>query len=240
MNTYIEKPIRNSDNNKFSFRRLGLMGSLNILLIAGLMTGSFIDQYRVEQTITNKNYPGAMAAENTQIEVPEQKPIPSLSTAFDDLPQSHLDGSNQGLKESDLKVGEYGEVENYDATIAVIGSSTAEHWLGAVLEASKNHNYRVLNITRSATRFSTGYKEQGKKVIWNNHVLGYLKDEDVDIIIGQATASDNSKDIVHQQMIDQLQYVHVEYGIQVIAIHDNPRYNFKVIESLELNGLVII
>src|SRR5699024_4928277 len=235
MTRFIEKPIRNSSDNRFSFKRLGAMGSVNILLIGALLTVTFIDQYKVGQAITDKSYPGALAA-NSQIDVPDQEPIPPLSKAFDDLPQAHLDGSNQGLKESDLKIGEYGETEDYDATIAVIGSSVTEHWLGAVLEATKDNNYRVLNMTRSATRFSTGYSDQEKKVIWNNHVLDYLKDADVNLVIGQSTASDTSKDTIHQQMIDQLQYVHDEYGIEVLAVRDNPRYSFNVLESLETDG----
>src|SRR5699024_10543635 len=145
--------------------------------------------------------------------------------------------SNQGLEDSDLKVGEYGETEDYEATIALIGSSVAEHWLGGVLKAAEDHNYRVLNMTRSATRFSTGYTEQVDKVTWNNHVLDYLKEEDVDLIVGQATASDTSKDVIHQQMIDQLQFVHDEYGIEVLAVRDNPRYSFSVLESMETSDI---
>src|SRR5699024_10747904 len=165
MTRFIEKPIRNSSDNKFSFKRLGAMGSVNILLIGALLTVTFIDQYKVGQAITDKNYPGALAA-NSQIDVPDQEPIPALSKVFDNLPQAHLDGSNQGLKESDLKIGEYGETEDYDATIALIGSSHSEQWQGAILEALKDHNYRVLNITRSGTRFSTHYADDELKGIW--------------------------------------------------------------------------
>src|SRR5699024_4815214 len=235
MTRFIEKPIRNSANNKFSFKRLGVMGSVNILLIGSLLTGSFIDEHRAEQAITDENYPGALAV-NAQIEVPDQDPIPSLSKVFDDLPQAHLDGSNQGLKESDLKIGEYGETEEYDATIALIGSSHSEQWQGAILEAVKDHNYRLLNITRSGTRFSTHYADDELKGIWINHVLDYLKDADVDLIISQATASHSPTKEVHQSMVDQMQYVKDEYGIEVLAIRDNPRYSFNVLESIETNG----
>jgi len=236
MTRYIEKPIRHSTNNVFSFKRIALLGSINLLLIGLLVGGSWYDQYKLEQKLTEGNFPGALAVD-TEFDVPVKDSIPALSNVFDDLPQAHLDGSNQGLNDSDLKVGEYGETEDYEATIALIGSSVAEHWLGGVLKAAEDHNYRVLNMTRSATRFSTGYTEQVDKVTWNNHVLDYLKEEDIDLIIGQATASDTSKDIIHQQMIDQLQFVHDEYDIEVLAIRDNPRYSFSVLESMETNGI---
>lgn len=236
MTRFIEEPIRKSNNNKFAFKRLVAMGSVNVLLIGTLLIGVQINQYKLEQKLTDKNYPGALAV-NDNIDTPDQEPIPAFSQVFDDLPQAHLDGSNQGLKESDLKIGEYGKTENYDATIALIGSSHSEHWLGAILEATKNHNYRVLNMTRSGTRFSTGYSEDDLKGIWVNNVLEYLEDADVDLIISHATAADTSKNEIHQQMIDQLQYVKDEFDIEVLAIRDNPRYSFNVLESLETEGV---
>ncbi|MFJ8070575.1 acyltransferase family protein [Peribacillus sp. NPDC096447] len=236
MTRYIEEPIRSSKDNKFSFKRLGIMGSLNVLLIASLLIGVYIDQNKLENNINDKNYPGALAVKNPD-DIPDQEPIPSYSEVFDDLPQAHLDGSNQGLKESDLKIGEYGETENYDATIALIGSSHSEHWLGAILQATKDDNYRVLNMTRSGTRFSTGYADDDLKGIWVNNVLDYLKDADVDLVISHATASDTPNNKIQQQMVDQLQYVKDEYGIEVLAVRDDPRYSFNVLESLETDGL---
>ncbi|WP_057914051.1 acyltransferase family protein [Peribacillus muralis] len=236
MTKFIEEPIRSSHDNKFSFKRLGIMGSVNVLLIGSLLLNAYIGQNRLENNITDKNYPGALAAKNPD-DIPEKEPIPSYSEVFNDLPQAHLDGSNQGLKESDLKIGEYGETEDYDATIALIGSSHSEHWLGAILKATKDENYRVLNMTRSGTRFSTGYSDDDSKGIWVNNVLDYLKDADVDLVISHATASDTPNHKIHQQMVDQLQFVKDEYGMEVLAIRDDPRYGFNVLESLETHGL---
>lgn len=236
MTKVIEEPIRSSNDDKFSFKRLGIMGGINMLLIASLFIGIFLDEQKLNQKVADKDYPGALAV-HEEVDVPDMEPIPALSQVFDDLPQAHLDGSNQGLKESDLKIGEYGENEDYDATIALIGSSHSEHWQGALLEATKNHNYRFLNITRSGTRFSTGYAEDDMKGIWNQHVLDYLKDADVDLIVAQSTASDTGNIEVQQQMMDQLQYVKDEYDIEVLAVRDVPRYSFNILESLETNGI---
>ncbi len=236
MTKIIEEPIRSSNNDKLSFRRLGVIGGVNILLISSLFVGMFIDEQKLNQKVADKDYPGALGVQEG-VDVPDMEPIPALSQVFDDLPQAHLDGSNQGLKKSDLKIGEYGETENYDATIALIGSSHSEHWQGALLEATKDHNYRFLNITRSGTRFSTGYPDDDMKGIWNNHVLDYLKDADVDLIIAQSTASDTENTEVHQQMMDQLEYVKDEYDIEVLAVRDVPRYSFNILESLETIGV---
>ncbi|MGY0691342.1 acyltransferase family protein [Virgibacillus sp. FSP13] len=233
---FIEKPIRSSDNNSYSFKRLGMISGLNLVLMGALLFGIHTEQDKLENKITDTDYPGALAA-NTEIDIPDLEPIPALSKVFDDLPLAHLDGSNQGLKKSDLKIGEYGEMENYDATIALVGSSHSEQWLGAILEATKDYKYRVLNITRSGTRFTTAYPDDDLYGIWVNNVLDYLEDADVDLVISQATASHSPTKKVHQQIIDQLQYVKNVYDIEVLAVRDNPRYSFNVLESLEINGV---
>lgn len=235
MTKLIEEPIRNSTNNSHSFKRLLFMGAINILLIGVLFLGIIFEQQKLDEKVADKDYPGAMAVIE-HVEVPDKEPIPALSQVFDDLPQAHLDGSNQGLKKSDLKIGEYGETENYDATIALIGSSHSEHWQGALLEATKDHNYRVLNITRSGTRFSTGYESDDLKGIWNDHVIDYLANADVDLIIAQSTTSDTENSRIQEQMVEQLQYVKDEYNIEILAVRDVPRYSFNVLESVETNG----
>lgn len=235
MTQLIEDPIRTSNNDKLSFKRLGLMGGINIILIGVLFTGINLEQKKLNEMVADEDYPGAMAVHDA-IDVPDQEAIPDLSQVFEDLPEAHIDGSNQTLHDSDLKVGEYGVKENYDATIALIGSSHSEHWQGALLEGTKNHNYRVLNMTRSGTRFSQGYDKNDLQGIWNQNVLDYLKDADVDLIISQATASDTDKESIPKQMMDQLEYVKDEYNIEVLALRDVPRYSFNVLESLESYG----
>lgn len=235
---YIEKPIRNSKLNKIAFRRLIIMGSLNFLIIGGLLINVNINKIAYEKLINDSDHPGAMVNKINKV-LPEAEPIPPFSEVFDDLPLAHRDGTNQGLKKSDLKVGENGKTENYTKTIALIGSSHSEHWQGAILEAVKDTDYRVLNLTRSGTRFSTGYEPDDMKGIWNQHVLDYLKTADVDLVISHATASNTDNKTVQQQMIDQLLYVKNELGIDALAIRDNPRYSFNVLESLETKGETI-
>lgn len=235
MTKFIEEPIRNSKSNKYSFKKLGIMATVNLVLISSLLISMYIGQSKLEPKVTVKDYPGALAVKS-EIKTPTLDPIPSYANVFDDLPEAHLDGSNQSLKTSELKIGEYGELEDYDATIALIGSSHSEHWQGAVLEATKDYNYRVLNITRSGTRFSNLYPSDEMKGIWVNNVLEFLETADIDIVIAQATASDTPTEKTLRGMTNMLQYVKDEFNIEVIAIRDNPRYNFNVLESLEQFG----
>ena len=241
MTRFIEEPIRFATSNKFSFRRLGILAGINLALIGLLFLGMPKGQIANGDLLNaevNPDYPGVMAYFD-EYDVPEKEPIPDLAIIKDDLPQSTIDGHNQGEKESDVKVGEYGKTEDYDATIALVGGSTTEHWLGGLLEGTKNHNFRVLSITRSITRFSTLYEDDELQGIWNKNVLEYLKDADVDLVISQATSSraGANEPYQHTAQMDQLQHVKDEFGIDVLAIRDVPRTGFNIPESLEMNGV---
>ncbi|GIO23404.1 acyltransferase family protein [Oceanobacillus sp. J11TS1] len=233
MTKYIEKPIRTVSINRVAFRRLGIMMVTTILIGTSVVLINNAKSQTMAKDINKLDYPGAMAVEDHSFN--SEEPIPALAAAFDDLPVSHLDGNNQGLDETDVIVGVYGENENYDATIAVVGSSHSQHWLGAVIEAAKDTNYRVLSITRSGTRFSTGYNDNDLKGQWVNNVTEYIKNNDIDLVISHATAADTEKDRIQQQMIDKLKEVE-SFGIEVLAVRDTPRYDFNVLEALELEG----
>lgn len=236
MTEWIEKPIRTSTVNRTAFKKLGALLTINVLLIGSLLGLAYLEEQELKQAVSKNKYPGALAIEQT-LPVPKQDPFPSYANVFNDLPLVHTDGSNQGLQKTEAKVGEYGKTKDYKATIALVGSSHSEQWFGALHEAIKGTDIRLLNLTRSGTRFSTGYEPDSLKGIWNQNVLNYLKDADVDLIISHVTAADASKDSIHQQMVDQMQFVKDEYGIDGLALRDNPRYDFNVLEALETTSI---
>ena len=234
---YIETPIRNAKFNKLAFKRIGYIALVNILLITGLVSHNQYVKIQDKKAVANKDYPGALSINLDKDKIKENKPKPEFANVFDDLPQSHLDNSNQGMSKSEVKVGKYGKQKDYKATIALVGSSHSEHWLGAVIKAAEENDYRVINITRSGTRFSTGYKENTLKDDWVKNVENYLeKADDIDLVLGHVTASDTENEKTQQQMVDQLLKVKNNYGIEVMAIRDIPRYDFNVSEELEKHG----
>ena len=236
MTEWVEKPIRTSTVNRTAFKKLGALLTINVLLIGSLLGLAYMEEQELKQAVSKNKYPGALAIEQT-LPVPKQDPFPSYANVFNDLPLVHTDGSNQGLQKTEAKVGVYGKTKDYKATIALVGSSHSEQWFGALHEAIKGTDIRLLNLTRSGTRFSTGYEPDSLKGIWNQNVLNYLKDADVDLIISHVTAADASKDSIHQQMVDQMQFVKDEYGIDGLALRDNPRYDFNVLEALETTSI---
>ena len=234
---YIETPIRNAKFNKLALKRIGYIALVNILLITGLVSHNQYVKIQDKKAVANKDYPGALSINLDKDKIKENKPKPEFANVFDDLPQSHLDNSNQSMSKSEVKVGKYGKKKDYKATIALVGSSHSEHWLGAVIKAAEENDYRVINITRSGTRFSTGYKKNTLQDDWVKNVENYLeKADDIDLVLSHVTASDTESEKIQQQMVDQLLKVKNNYGIEVMALRDIPRYDFNVSEELEKHG----
>ncbi|UXV31477.1 acyltransferase family protein [Mammaliicoccus sciuri] len=94
---YIQTPIRSAELNKLAFKRIGIIALANIILIAGLVSHNAYVKMSADKELASKDYPGALAATSKQ-KIKENDPKPEFGNVFDDLPQSHLDDSNQGLK----------------------------------------------------------------------------------------------------------------------------------------------
>src|SRR5699024_11623401 len=61
MTKFIEEPIRNSKNNRRSFKRLGVMLAINILFIAGLLGSYVILTINYQRQVAVVYYPKVLA-----------------------------------------------------------------------------------------------------------------------------------------------------------------------------------
>ncbi|XXL52067.1 acyltransferase family protein [Mammaliicoccus lentus] len=137
MTRYIEKPIRTNQNDKKSFKKMGVGLAVNICVLAALYVIILNSPFDKEKEALSKTYPGAMAIDKKMQGNNESEHIPNFSDIRDETPDSSKDKVHQAIGKSKVLVGEYGEKENYDKTIALVGSSHAEHWLGALQQAAK-------------------------------------------------------------------------------------------------------
>lgn len=234
MTRYIEKPIRSASSDKIAFKKLGIGLAIQLLAIASLYFVIFNNPFEKEKVALSENYPGAMAAEK-HVKVKEGvEAIPEFSKIRNESPDSTRDKVHQKIGESKVLVGEYGKKENYDKTIALVGSSHAQHWLGALQKAAEEGNYRVLSMTKSGCVLTT--KDSDRDCTeWNKNLIKELDKQDVDLVV---TTADSSTDVNGQ--IDPLQLKQYQNitntKTPIMAIRDNPRYEFNVPETLDKFG----
>ncbi|MEB7805288.1 acyltransferase [Mammaliicoccus fleurettii] len=234
MTKYIEKPIRTASSDKISFKKLGIGLVINLIAVAALYFIVFNNPLEKDKVALSEDYPGAMAAEK-QVKVNDDVDvIPEFSKIRNESPDSTRDKVHQKIGESKVLVGEYGKKEDYDKTIALVGSSHAQHWLGALQTAANEGNYRVLNMTKSGCVLTTKDSEQDCTE-WNKNLIKEIEKQDIDLVV---TTADSSTDI--NGKIDPLQIKQFENitstKTPIMAIRDNPRYEFNVPETLDKFG----
>src|SRR5699024_9151697 len=118
----IEKPlnsfISSRNLNLKSFTPIISMALMLIVLASGwLASNQFKSAYSLD-LVGDKEYPGAMANTEAIDNLEEKEPIPDLSAVQNDKADSYTDGCHIGPKTTDVKICEYGTVDNYDYTVA--------------------------------------------------------------------------------------------------------------------------
>ena len=135
-----------------------------------------------------------------------------------------------------MLICEYGEVENFDYTIALLGSSKSAQWLPSLTAFSEEEKVRVLNVTKSGCYLSTE-QSGGDCKQWNDKVIeALLSAEEPDLAISIADIASPDETEVPEGFLEQFENLH-EAGMDIMAIQDTPYFNTDVPEYLAENGL---
>ncbi|OZT76896.1 acyltransferase family protein [Salinicoccus roseus] len=235
---YVEQPIRSMDIGVKPILLLSIGLITNLLIAGGIY---YYHQASVPSTDDDFNfneYPGAWAIQqNMDIETNPDDYLPTVAEAKEDMADSYDDGVHQTRTQGALKVGEYGVTEDHDHTIALVGSSHSAHWLGALQQFADEENIRIINMTQLGSRFSTKHTS-GPQKEWNDNAIKYLQDhkEEIDLVVATADVGLADYPEPPEGMVEQLNRIGDDIGIPVMAIRDNQRFGFNIVEHLEQYG----
>jgi len=103
-----------------------------------------------------------------QWKVPEPRdPIPGLEGIKNDKAEPYEDGCHVSPGDSEVKICEYGETDDYDYTVALVGGSKSTHWLPSLQSFAEEEAIRVLNVTKSGCRFTLDEVKAEDCMEWN-------------------------------------------------------------------------
>src|SRR5699024_12360181 len=105
-----------------------------------------------------------------------------------------------------IRLVEFGVLEDYDDTIALVGSSYSAHWLGALQQFAGEENIRILTMIQVSSRFSTEHAEGTPQRIWNDKAISYLHEnkKDIDLVVSSSDIGDAELPDQHEVMDDHL------------------------------------
>jgi hypothetical protein len=173
-----------------------------------------------------KIYPGAAALTDGAF-TPRAKMRPSLLEAPGDLPPSSFDGCISDMSTREVISCRYGDLAAA-RTLAVVGSSHAEHWLTALDAIGKNRGLRIVSYLKMGCPLSLGEPMLGDQAYpdcrdWSAEVLDRLRDDRPDAVFSTATrpSPDGPGDITPDDYT-QVWARYADYGLPLLGIRDTP------------------
>ncbi|MUV37316.1 putative peptidoglycan O-acetyltransferase YrhL [Lentibacillus sp. JNUCC-1] len=234
----VESPVR-----KISVKhsKVKLLSTLVVFLIPVLTLNIFWGifeqqtQEMFKHQVERENYPGAKVIYDNAEAQQDVPPIATPPKANSKLPTFYEDDCYVGMNEAGLKLCSYGETENPEFTIALVGGSHSGHWFPALEQFAQDSGVKIDVYNKDACRFSTQDFDgllSATCMEWNERIIEPLMDNPPDLIV--TTASVNAGAKVPQGYIEMWKKFQ---GIaNIFAIRDNPRMKEDVPSCVELNG----
>lgn len=171
-------------------------------------------------------YPGAEALA-AGAPVPQARMRPTVLEAPADLPYPTTDGCIADWSTTDLITCDYGD-RNAQRTLAVVGSSHAEHWIPALQILGQQHGFRVRVMLKMGCPLtvSDDISYKGETIPdcrdWSRQVIDRLGQERPDWVFTTGTRPlDGPGDETPQDYLDVWSQL-ADRGLNVVAIRDTP------------------
>lgn len=238
--TLVEKPagrhVARHGLNARGFGPIIVLFLVVLLAVAGWLVASLVSSSAQAQKVGGPDYPGAVAMRDGHPAIPELEPIPALADVKEDKAQPYFDGCHQRPGSAEVIICEYGDIEDYEHTVAVVGGSKAAHWLPSLESFATEERIRVLNVSKSGCRLSLEGGRDADCTEWNENVVEELVKESPDLVVALADTSDTGEDVVPQGFLDQFARLRV-HDVPVLAIRDTPSMPEDVPECLSARGV---
>jgi len=172
-------------------------------------------------------YPGAASLTDGAF-APRTDMRPTLLEAPGDLPQPTLDGCISDLSTRDVVTCVYGDV-TADRTIAVVGSSHAEHWMPALDRIGQQRGIRVETYLKMGCPLTVAdvpllagepYPDCGD---WSRDVLDRLRDHRPDWVFSTSSRpnEEGAGDVTPTDYVGLWERL-ADFGLPFLGIRDTP------------------
>ena len=163
--------------------------------------------------------------------------LPSLEVAKQDRSEIYEDSCLMGKGTTTAKLCEYGELTDYDYTIALVGGSHSAHWQPMLAELGKTHNLKIDTYLKGSCRFTDeDLPDQSDCDEWFTNVKEELVKDKPDLIftIGNVESPSEEYDVVSDGFIEAWKYFE-DQDIPLFLVRDNPWYDENVLTCLNDN-----
>ncbi|MBN9655082.1 acyltransferase [Halobacillus sp. GSS1] len=162
---------------------------------------------------------------------------PGLDVAYQDRADIYPDGCLVSEGDTEVKVCEYGSMENFTHTIALVGGSHSAHWLPMLQEIAEDYPIKITTYLKGNCRFTTesrdGFSECDD---WFESVMDELSTSDPDLIfsVGDVGSPKEDFDLVSEGFVEAWEYFNEE-NIPLLLVRDTPWYKESTLDCINEN-----
>ncbi len=242
----IETPVRSWTWASTRRHRMGIVVAVSMALVAAPLSGW---QYRVnaeEQAIASQSpadNPGAAALEPgyEYLGIPDAALRPQISNMggewadYDGDCKDIWEPTNPVIKSCDYM----GNSEEATRTIVALGDSHTQQWMSAMGPVARANNWLVILIHKPGCRYSAPTSDSTPECNeFKAASSAYVMERMPDAVFTVATRTEHSspEEILVEGYEEGVQGF-LDTGISVVAIRDNPRFEFPMPECLETKGV---
>ena len=235
---FLESPVRKLSIKQSKTKLAGILVSLMLpVLLVGTSWGIYLDkQERINEEIIVgdsgenrvsddifEDYPGARSISHNIKPNSDIETLPSPITAKKDFASFYNDKDCYiNSQKSGLSKCSYGETDNPEYTIALVGGSHSGHWMPALEIVAERQNLQIDLYNKDGCRFS-GDDMKGRLsescMEWNDAVMEPLLSDPPDLVF--TTANVSSGAAIPPGYLSK--WRELEGITEVFAVRDNPR-----------------
>lgn len=234
---FVEKPIRNrkSLNVKWKTATIAILFMIPVLVLSGFWSQTIAKQQdQLTDMVNEEDYPGAAVTAFADVSGETGEPVvPTPVQARNDQPDLYADGCHQAVGETEVIECIYGETDNPEYTVALVGGSHSAHWLPALQGFAEEEKIQINSYTKSGCRFSTEEFDEEDCTEWNTNLMEVILELEPDLVF--TTADVTQRQEVPDGYVEAWEILE-EHDIPVFAVRDNPRFTFDVPSCVEENG----
>ena len=243
---FVEKPLRNWRWSAAGTWRSAVVIAVLLAVVAAPLSAwqrqVHSDQIKVMSQGVADN-PGALALDPAFVPAASTEAVLKPSVSGVGREWADFDGAcapeyapTDPLLEKCLEIG---SAETAVRTIVVLGDSHAQQWMAAMGPVAQTNNWHLVTVLKPGCRYGAEVPERSDECnAFNAAAARYVLDTAPDAVFTVASLTrESSPDEILVPGYDEGIRPFAEAGIDVIALRDNPRFEYDMVKCLESHQL---